>query len=454
MESTVTDFVRVLRNAEVRVSPAETMDAVRALELVGYGERERVAQVLPATLAKTIDDKILFDECFERFFAWHDAAPEQETEPLPPAIDAARPDALHESALSELAALLVAGDAARLQLAIAAAGRAAGLGNMRIFTQRGLYTRRVLEALGWQELQEDILNLEQAPEGADPGRSTGLALKRQAERLRDRVKDHVEAQYLLFASSNARELRESVLRTARLTQLEKRDMQQINRLVRRIARRLSARYSQRKRTFKRGLLDVPRTLRGGVAHDGLMFEPRWRSVRRDRPSLIAVCDVSGSVRAHARFLLLFLYNLGDVLPRVRSFVFSNELAEVTPLFEENAPEVAIDMAQRRWGGGSTDYAAAFRGLLQAAGRELDRGATVVMLGDGRNNYGDPALEELREIGRRSRRLIWLNPESISAWGSGDSEMLRYRTCCSDSRVVQSITHLERFADDLLRKATS
>ena len=113
------------------------MDAVRALELVGYGERERVRQVLAATLAKTIDDKILFDECFERFFAWHDAAPEQETEPLPPAIDAARPDALHESALSELAALLVAGDAARLQLAIAAAGRAAGLGNMRIFTQRG-----------------------------------------------------------------------------------------------------------------------------------------------------------------------------------------------------------------------------------------------------------------------------------------------------------------------------
>ena len=428
MESTVTDFVRVLRNAEVRVSPAETMDAVRALELVGYGERERVRQVLAATLAKTIDDKILFDECFERFFAWHDAAPEQETEPLPPAIDAARPDALHESALSELAALLVAGDAARLQLAIAAAGRAAGLGNMRIFTQRGLYTRRVLEALGWQELQEDILNLEQAPEGADPGRSTGLALKRQAERLRDRVKDHVEAQYLLFASSNARELRESVLRTARLTQLEKRDMQQINRLVRRIARRLSARYSQRKRTFKRGLLDVPRTLRGGVAHDGLMFEPRWRSVRRDRPSLIAVCDVSGSVRAHARFLLLFLYNLGEVLPRVRSFVFSNELAEVTPLFEENAPEVAIDMAQRRWGGGSTDYAAAFRGLLQAAGRELDRGATVVMLGDGRHNYGDPALEELRELGRRSRRLLWLNPESTGAWGGGAPGVLGRRHC--------------------------
>jgi hypothetical protein len=111
------------------------------------------------------------------------------------------------------------------------------------------------------------------------------------------------------------------------------------------------------------------------------------------------------------------------------------------------------MAQRQYGGGSTDYAVAIRGLLAATGRELDRGATVVILGDGRNNRGDPALAELREIGRRSRQLIWLNPEPTSVWGTGDSEMLRYRSCCTEVRVVQSIQHLERFADDLLRKAT-
>lgn len=271
--------------------------------------------------------------------------------------------------------------------------------------------------------------------------------------LRDRVREYVEDQYLLFASANARELRESVLRSARLSRLERRDLQQINRLVRRIARRLSARYARRRRTTRRGLLDVPKTLRKGAAHDGLLFEPAWKSVRKDRPALIAVCDISGSVSAYARFLLLFLYSLGDVLPRVRSFVFSSQLAEVTPLFEDNPPEVAVELAQRQYGGGSTDYAAAIRGLLAATGRELDRGATVVMLGDGRNNRGEPALEELREIGRRSRQLIWLNPESKGVWGTGDSEMLRYRSCCTEVRVVQSIQHLERFADDLLRKAT-
>ena len=464
MESTLTDFVRVLRNAEIRVSPAETMDAARALELVGYADRERVRQVLAATLAKSIDEKALFDECFERFFAWRQPAADADArtaDAAPPPVSlsvdvAAAGVSTAQGAmageLSELAELLLAGDAARLRIAIDAAGRAAGIGDMKVFTQRGLYARRVLDQLGLPELQAEILTLEQAAPEAEPGRATGIALKHAAGMLRDRVREYVEEQYLLYASANARELRESVLRSARLSQLERRDLAQINRLVRRIARKLSARYARRRRTARRGLLDVPKTLRRGAPHGGLLFEPAWKSVRKDRPALIAVCDISGSVRAYARFLLLFLYSLGDVLPRVRSFVFSSRIAEVTALFEENPPEVAVEMAQRQYGAGSTDYAAAFRGLLAAAGRELDRGATVVILGDGRNNRGDPALEELREIGRRSRRLIWLNPESISAWGTGDSEMLRYRSCCSDARVVQSIQHLERFADDLLRTA--
>jgi hypothetical protein len=463
MESTLTDFVRVLRNAEIRVSPAETMDAARALELVGYADRERVRLALAATLAKTIDDKTLFDECFERFFAWRrpqEAGQEQDALAAftPLRADVAAPGAstaqgAMAAELSELATLLLAGDATQLRIAIDAAGRAAGIGEMRVFTQRGLYSRRVLEQLGWPGLQAEILTLEQAEPDAEPGRATGLALKRGAAMLRDRVREYVEDQYLLFASANGRELRESVLRSARLSQLERRDLQQINRLVRRIARRLSARYARRRRIARRGLLDVPKTLRKGAAHDGLLFEPAWKSVRKDRPALIALCDISGSVSAYARFLLLFLYSLSDVLPRVRSFVFSSQLAEVTPLFEDNPPEVAVEMAQRQYGGGSTDYAVAIRGLLAATGRELDRGATVVILGDGRNNRGDPALAELREIGRRSRQLIWLNPESTSVWGTGDSEMLRYRGCCSEARVVQSIQHLERFADDLLRKAT-
>jgi hypothetical protein len=463
VDSTVTDFVRVLRNAEVRVSPAETLDAVRALEIVGYGNRERLREALAATLAKTIEEKQLFDECFARFFARRAGgeATDQAAAgasmalaevPPPQATPAVGAGANAAAALSGLAELLLAGDATQLALAIDAAGRAAGIQEMRLFTQRGLFGRRVLDAMGWPQLQEDVLRLEQAPPGADPGHDTGIELKRRAALLRERVRDYVEEQYLLFASGNARELRESVLRSARLSNVERRELARMNRLIRRIARKLAARYARRRRTAKRGLLDVPRTLRKGIAHDGLLFEPRWRRIARDRPALIAVCDVSGSVRACARFLLLFLYGLRDVLPRVRSFVFSSQLAEVTALFEREQPEVAMELALKQWGSGSTDYGATLRALLDSTARELDRGATVVILGDGRNNYGDPALDALREIGRRAHRVVWLNPESMPAWGTGDSEMLRYRAAVSEARVVQTLAHLERFADELLRNA--
>ncbi len=459
MESALTGFVRVLRNAELRVSPAETLDAARALELVGYADRDRLREALGATLAKTIPEKVLFDECFERFFAWH--ATGEDTEEMPSSQTQSpmeQPGAPSGTSLagafsgeiSELSTLVLEGDATRIALAIDAAGRAAGIERMQMFTQRGLYGRRLLEALGWQQLQEDVLQLEQAPPDAGGGRAKALALKSAAERLRDQVREHVERHYLLHASGNARALRESVLREARLSSLERRDLEQMNKLVRRIARRLAARHARRRRRAKRGLLDVPRTLRGGVAHDGLIFEPRWKQVRRDRPSLVVLCDISGSVRAYARFLLLFLYGLGDELPRVRGFVFSSQLAEITDLFGESRPEVAMELALKQWGYGSTDYAVALRGLLACTGRDLDAGATVVILGDGRNNRGDPAMETLREIGQRARRVIWLNPESTSSWGTGDSEMLRYRSCVTEARTVQSLAHLERFADELLR----
>ena len=460
MESALTAFVSVLRNAELRVSPAETLDAARALELVGYADRERLRETLSATLAKTIPEKALFEECFARYFAWNgseadeapsSSAPDEQAGAEPAGAPSGTSMAgAFSGEISELSTLLLQGDATRIALAIDAAGRAVGLERMQMFTQRGLYGRRLLEALGWQQLQDDVLRLEQAPADAEPGRATGLALKRASERLRDQVREHVERHYLLHASGNARELRESVLREARLSSLERRDLEQMNKLVRRIARRLAARHARRRRQTRRGLLDVPRTLRAGVAHDGLLFEPRWKDVRRDRPSLVVLCDVSGSVRAYARFLLLFLYGLGDVLPRVRGFVFSSRLAEITALFGENRPEVAIELALKQWGYGSTDYAEALRGLLASTGRDLDAGATVVVLGDGRNNRGDPALETLREIGQRARRVIWLNPESVPSWGTGDSEMLRYRACVTEARTVQSLAHLERFADDLLR----
>ena len=73
-----------------------------------------------------------------------------------------------------------------------------------------------------------------------------------------------------------------------------------------------------------------------------------------------------------------------------------------------------------------------------------------MLGDARNNDGDPQLEIMRSIYQRSRRVIWLNPESRRAWGTGDSEMLRYLSACHFAAECNNLTQLERIVDQLLK----
>ena len=172
----------------------------------------------------------------------------------------------------------------------------------------------------------------------------------------------------------------------------------------------------------------------------------------ERVQVMAVCDVSRSVSQHARFLLLFLHGLQEVIPRLRSFAFSSTLHEVTALFDSMAPEAAIEAVMDRHGFGSTDYGRAFSDLDRLALRDIDHRTTLIILGDARNNNGEARTELLQQFHARARQVIWLNPERPNRWGSGDSEMLRYRAACTRVHSCRNLGDLERIVDRLLKSA--
>ena len=192
-----------------------------------------------------------------------------------------------------------------------------------------------------------------------------------------------------------------------------------------------------------------RTMRRGVANDGLLFDVRWKSVKRDRPQILAVCDVSGSVSAYSKFLLMFLYSLGDVLPQVRSFAFSSHLGEVSELFAQHPVEKAIELVNFQYGG-ATDYGNSLADFASLALDDMTGNTTVIILGDARNNHGNPRLDIMQSIYARAGRVIWLNPEPRQLWGSGDSEMNRYRSACHFLAECGHLQQLERIIDQLLR----
>ena len=195
-----------------------------------------------------------------------------------------------------------------------------------------------------------------------------------------------------------------------------------------------------------------RTIRRNIEYDGLLFEVVWKRRKLERPKIIAVCDVSGSVAAVARFLLLFLYSMTEVLPAVRAFVFSSELTDVTEIFATHKVEDAVALTLQRHGWGSTDYGRAFAQLAEQTLDDIDHRTTVLILGDARSNYGDPGHRDLQRIHERARRVIWLNPEPRAFWNLGDSEMRRLAAACDRVESCRSLRHLERIVSELIRTA--
>ena len=487
MDRTLTRFIAALRNAEVRISPAETLDAMNALELVGFADREFLKNSLSMVLPKTPDEKDTFETTFDQFFSFEDvsgkavvggeeddedggdeadgqnqgegsgggkgggkgakgrgkskfAAEEAEEEDLGPG-EMSEPR-------SELGRLLMESSTVELTVRMADAAREAKLEDIQVFTQKGLYTRKIMDAMGLADLTREIGDARLSPRVTE--RRLGQELRKRRDWLREQVRDYVERQFLLHADASGRRLREELLQKVKLSNVEHRNFRLIQEIVFRMAKRLAALHSRRRKVFKRGQLNVPRTLRHNMAYDGSIFDLRWKSVKVDRPKVFAICDVSGSVASYARFMLMFLYSLDEVMPKVRSFAFSSDLAEVTELFDRNKIEDAIAKVLRDYSGGSTDYGQAFSDFRKLCMDDVDNRTTIVILGDARNNYGDPRTDILKEMYDRSKRVIWLNPESRNTWNVGDAEMRKYTAYVHQAEECNSLMHLERVVGNLLR----
>ena len=154
----------------------------------------------------------------------------------------------------------------------------------------------------------------------------------------------------------------------------------------------------------------------------------------------------------ARFLLMFLYSLTDVLSGIRSFAYSNHLIEVSDILARREIDDAIDEVMKVVGFGSSDYGRCLADFSELALRDIDRQTTVIILGDARGNRNEPRLDLLKQIFERANRVIWLNPEPRSLWGTGDSDILRYEPYCHQVTPCGTLAQLERVIAEMMQQA--
>jgi hypothetical protein len=458
-------FLQVARGAGLKVSAAEGIDAARAVDLVGFGDREVLKDCLGLVLAKTPEEKAAYDEVFDIYFKRDEFASDSgpvadgSAEDGPAALDqdpfsgpsnGAGGDGMGGEGGQSLGSLLVADDRASLATAMEQAAGEAGIENIRFFTQKNLYARRILDRMGLRALERDMEAMRQT--GTPEGLGRAQFLEGKVEALRDSVRDFVERNLLLFARGDTEKFREDLLKSARLSNLERRDLDRMRVLVRQMAKKLAARYATTRRRRLRGQLDTRRTLRRNMGWGGIPFVTVWKQKRIEKPRVMVLCDVSGSVAAMAQFLLMFLYALNEALSDIRSFAFAGSLIEVSDVLEKQPVEAAITEIMSLIGFGSSNYGNSFADFEDGWMGFVTNKTTVIILGDARGNRTDPRTDVIGRLSQRCKRIIWLNPEYRSAWGTGDSDMYRYAPFCNLVTVCNTLRQLERTIADILEAA--
>ena len=174
---------------------------------------------------------------------------------------------------------------------------------------------------------------------------------------------------------------------------------------------------------------------------------------RDRirkPRIVVLCDVSTSMRFCSELMLSFLYSLQGQVHKTHAFAFINHLEYISGDFNSTNVDAAVQTVMERMPGGyfNTDLGWSLKDFMADYLDTLNAQTTLIVVGDGRNNYNDPRLDLFMQMSRRAARTIWLNPEDPILW-HGDSDMPRYAPLCTNVLKVGNLRELAGAVDQLL-----
>ncbi|OBA62296.1 hypothetical protein A5647_08650 [Mycobacterium sp. 1100029.7] len=434
-------FVEALRAAGISVGPSETVDAGRVMATLGLSDRDVLREGIACAVLRQPDHRETYDAMFDLWFpaamgaravvADGDGTPALDSDALP----ADDVDAMRQMLLDLLSQNEDLADMdERLVAMIARIVEAYG----KYSSSRGpsFSSYQALKAMALDELEGKLLAGLLAPYGDEPTPTQEQIAKALAAQRITQIRKLVDAE---TKRRTAEQLGRDHVQMYGIPQLAENveflrasgdQLRQMQRVVAPLARTLATRLAARRRRSRAGTIDLRKTLRKSMSTGGVPIDVVLAKPRPARPELVVLCDVSGSVAGFSHFTLLLVHALRQQFSRVRVFAFIDTTDEVTHMFSPDCDlAVAIQRITREAGvysrDGHSDYGNAFVSFVQANPNVLSPRSSLLVLGDGRTNYRDPALDVLSDMVTAARHAHWLNPEPRHLWGSGDSAVPRY-----------------------------
>lgn len=458
MESRILQLISALRGSGVRVSVAESAEAFSAVDIVGIQDREQFRVALRATLIKKLSDLPQFDKLFPLFFA--SGQPPlmggSPTEQLTPDEAQMLQEALRQLT-DELRARLerFMNGAPLSSQELEALGEAAGLGAAANLLYQNWMEKRMLGTRAGPQVRQGLeeLFLQLALLGMDAKSLEQLEelIQRNLRGMREQISQFAGQRLAENLSKNSPSESLDALMIQPFERLSDSEKKALQAEVKRIAAALRTRVALRQKRSKNGHLDAKATIRANLRFQGVPVLLRHRD-RILKPKLVVICDVSTSMRFCSELMLSLLFALQAQIRKTHAFAFIDHLESISGDYDGSNVDHAVRAVLTRMPSGhyNTDLGWALKDFNNLYLDTLNGRTTLILVGDGRNNYNDPRLDLFSMMAARAARTIWLNPEPRELW-YGDSDMPAYAPLCDDVLQVRNLRELTLAVDQLLAR---
>lgn len=456
MDQRIIQFISALRAAGVRISLAESKDAFQAVEQLGVRNRDLFRISLRATLVKESQDIPSFEELFPLFFDSADVPPMMDlTADISPEEAQAIAEALlnFKSRISQMLERLLQGDPLTPE-ELERLSQMTGLDRVTDLRFRNWMLQRMQRALDFPEVRQALRELQEMLEklGIDPQRAQQLRQMLQANQqaMSEQLDEFAGQKIAENMSQQPPNAGSDNLFDRSFDSLTDKELELLRKEVSRLAATLRTRAALRMKRANTGQLDAKATIRANLKHGSVPIEIRHRH-HTLKPKIVAICDISTSMRPCSELMLSLLYALQDQISKTHAFAFIDHLEYISPDFQSRDARQAVQQVLQRMPSGhyNTDLGYSLDIFCHNYMDTVDSRTTFIIVGDGRNNYNDPRIDLFNQIARRSRRTIWFNPEPLPMWGMGDSDMVKYAPGCDVILKVSNFSELDAAVDQLL-----
>jgi hypothetical protein len=438
------------------VSLAESAEAFSAVDLMGVQDREQFRLSLRATLIKDLKDIPIFDKLFPLFFGTgqppmmggnpsDDMTPEE----AQMMADALRQFA--ENLRQRMERLMNGEQLSRSELE--ALGQMVGLNQSDDLRYQNWMAQRMMRAMAFPEVQKAMKEL------MEQLKQMGMSRER-VEQMRNMIQQNMQGMQQQIEQFAGERIAENMsekphgenmddLMNRPFEALSDSDKKVLQNEVKRLAAMLRTRIALRQKRAKSGQMDPKATIRANLKYHGVPMEIKHKD-RVRKPKIVVICDVSTSMRFCSELMLSFLFALQGQVRKTHAFAFIDHLESISEDFSGSNADEAIQSVLWRMPSGhyNTDLGWSLQNFNDDFMDTLNSGTTLLIVGDGRNNYYDPRLDIFSNMSRRASRTIWLNPEHPAMW-HGDSDMPKYAPLCNNVLKVSNLRELADAVDSLL-----